>query len=75
MIHLLKKMIQRGVPSSATPTGLNTTPWHCATPLGLMSFLPPQPRVARIRATLGFDVKPLWGFMKRIKLFLQKPKP
>ena len=31
-------------------------------PVGVVKSLTFQPRVARIRATLGFDVKPFWGY-------------
>ena len=47
----------------------NTTPACClydsfltmCNPVGVVQFFSRFPRVARIRATLGFDVKPLWG--------------
>jgi len=37
------------------------TPSVMCNPVGVDSLFASLPRVARIRATLGFDVKPLWG--------------
>ena len=54
---------------------VNTTPAHClhdhskptmCNPVGVDIFSSRPPRVARVRATLGFDVKPLWGCLTRV---------
>ena len=50
------------IKKNSTPEGLNKTPAKCATPPGLDNLFSRFPRVARIRATLGFDVKPPSGF-------------
>jgi len=42
----------------------NTTFIMC-NPVGVDAFLSRTPRVARIRATVGFDVQPPWGFLTR----------